>query len=280
MSKSKVLFALGKAFAISFNKKREKQRTWLRLHLTTFSFNLEFIWKSEKLFLIITCPVTAAAQKVAFLCTWEGNQAAAFWCNSCWSCLFPPFPFPAVFLPQHLWNACSHSGVCNHRLEPFPDAFGHFCHNAGSHPLEQPWRNQFLIFFSVPGRSLPSFVLSSGSLLWSFVLFLSFHILACVNVILIALLPETVNLFIHFHLPGSSLGLEWGFFCWCGMSGLLDASWKARHLQADGHPVMLQNQVTFHSPGHKNRLSLLQLKEKVQEDKHRHCAGLTTCPGD
>lgn len=65
------------------------------------------------------------------------------------------------------------------------------------------------------------------------------------------------------------------------MSGFRDASWKAHHLQADGGAtVMLQNQVTFHSPGHKNRLSLLQLKEKVQEDKHRHCAGLTACPGD
>lgn len=68
------------------------------------------------------------------------------------------------------------------------------------------------------------------------------------------------------------------------MSELPDASFlvtgKAHHLQADGHQVMLQNQVTFYSLGHKNRLSLLQLEEKVQEDKHRHCAGLTTCPGD
>lgn len=47
-------------------------------HLMKFAFNLEFICKSEKWALTITFPVTAAAQKVAFLCTWEGNQAAAF----------------------------------------------------------------------------------------------------------------------------------------------------------------------------------------------------------
>lgn len=252
------------------------------LHLMTFSFNLEFICKSEKWSLIITCPVTAAAQKVAFLCTWEGNQAAAFWCNSCWSCLFPPSLFPAVFLPQHLWNGCSHSGVCNHRLEPFPDAFGHFCHNAGSHPLEQPWRNQFLIFFfcSWEKSAQLRFIQWQPACvrLWNFVLFLSFHILMWVKGILIALLPETVSLFIPFHLTGCSLGLAWGAFLqmwdewtpWCLMEGMSPSRVM----------VMRQNQVTFHSPGHKNRLSLLQLKEKVQEDKHRHCAGLTMCPGD
>lgn len=88
MSKWNALFALGKAFAISFIK-RGRSKSMIALHLMTFSSNLEFICKSEKWSLIITCPVTAAAQKVAFPCTWEGNQAAAFWCNSCWSCLFP-----------------------------------------------------------------------------------------------------------------------------------------------------------------------------------------------
>lgn len=47
-------------------------------HLMKFAFNLEFICKSEKRALIVPCPVTAAAQKVAFLHTWERNQAAAF----------------------------------------------------------------------------------------------------------------------------------------------------------------------------------------------------------
>lgn len=155
----------------------------IALHLTTFSFNLEFIWKSEKWSLIITCPVTAAAQKVAFLCTWEGNQAAAFWCNSCWSCLFPPFQFPAVFLPQHLWNACSHSGVCNHRLEPFPDAFGHFCHNAGSHPLEQLWRNQFLIFFFLfLGEICPALFRPAAACLCSPLKFCPISFLPCFGV--------------------------------------------------------------------------------------------------
>lgn len=46
-------------------------------HLMKFAFNLEFICKSEKWALVISCPVTAAAQKVAFLCTWDWNQAAA-----------------------------------------------------------------------------------------------------------------------------------------------------------------------------------------------------------
>lgn len=46
--------------------------------LMKFAFNLEFICKSEKWALVITCPVAAAAQKVAFLRTWEQNQADAF----------------------------------------------------------------------------------------------------------------------------------------------------------------------------------------------------------
>lgn len=47
-------------------------------HLMKFAFNLAFICKSEKWALLITCPVTAAAQRVAFLPIWERNQAAAF----------------------------------------------------------------------------------------------------------------------------------------------------------------------------------------------------------
>lgn len=209
------------------------------LHLMTFYFNLEFICKSEKWSLIITCPVTAAAQKVALLCTWEGNQAAAFWCNSCWSCLFPPFQFPAVFLPQHLWNACSHSGVCNHRLEPFTDAFGYFCHNAGRHPLEQPWTNQFLIFFCFWEKCAQlCFIRRQPACicLWSFVLFLSFHVSMCVNVILIALLPETVSLSTPFLMIESYQDPAWG---WCEglfagvgrVDSLMPHSWwQGRHI--------------------------------------------------